>query len=617
LSLPQEAKVFTYSFGYDLTKALEDVDNQKLYRLFRPELRKRNPGEEVRGPHYVWWKGCRCPNPCHHLPYSLNFQGSKFSVRQGKRKRVIWDIFKFYQGKFVTALEDWKVGDQALYKRMKRMKDARSEFDKVYEESPQSIRAYCLEECACMAQLAHKLVDAHKAAGLELRSFYGAGSTASAMLKVMGIREQMKAPIPEMKMAVASAFFGGRFENSVVGPIREKVYNWDIASAYPYQITFLPCLLHGRWERSSKRKELTNCRTAVVQYSMRGRSKFEDWGPFPYRTQDGSICFPVESGGGWVWKDEYIEGEKLFPNVKFVESWNYYTDCDCQPFKKMPEYYRERVRIGKEGPGIVLKLGTNASFGKLAQSVGNAPYNNWIWAGMITSGCRAQILRALGQHKDRANMLMVATDGIYTREKLDMPAPRDTGTFGLEKPALGAWEGKEVDRGVFIARPGIYFPMNPTDDEIKQIRARGVGKMVVLKNWRMIVESFEKYGITQKIFIKKIERFCGAKSSISRSGEQGFEVYRRAGGDRKGELAYGEWVGRDVDMSFDPAPKRDGVNPDGQTLKVRRMGSELSCPYDRAEKSLESRELKALAEEILEQPNADFTEFDIGEERVD
>ena len=195
ISLPENSKVYTYSFNYDLTKLLQDLDNQRLYLLFRPEKR---PGPDSRkGPRPIFWNG-----------FSLNLQGTKFTLEYDSRKLVIWDIWKFYQSKFVGALEDWKVGSPALWERMSKMKAQRGTFDL---SELDAIRNYCFEECQCMAFLAHDLTRAHDAAGLKLTSFYGAGSSGGAMLKKMGILEKI-VPVPEeMELAVSQAFFGGRF----------------------------------------------------------------------------------------------------------------------------------------------------------------------------------------------------------------------------------------------------------------------------------------------------------------------------------------------------------------------------------------------------------------------
>jgi hypothetical protein len=623
LSLPSKrAKVFSYAFNYDLTKMLTDVDDEKLYKLFRPELRQRAGKEQIKGPKYVYWNG-----------YFLNLQGTKFTVKRGTKRIVIWDIFKFYQSKFVTALAAWKVGEKDRIANMTKMKDKRSEFEK---ETIEDIKKYCFEECRYMAELARKLIECHSQVGLKLRTLYGAGSSASAMLNVMDIRKKIVKAPDIMKEAIAMAFFGGRFENSVIGQIPGPVYNYDISSAYPYQLCFLPCLMHGHWEKTKSHAQMVESRIALVHYAIPIAHKDESWGPFPFRTEDGSICFPATSGGGWIWKDEYLQGEKLFPNVVFKEAWIYKCECDCQPFSKIPEYYVERLRIGKEGPGIVLKLGPNSCYGKLAQSVGMAPFNSWVWAGLITSGTRAQCLELLALHKDRSNLLMVATDGIKTRERLVTPTPRNTGTFDtidehgkkVYKP-LGGWEEKEEPKGVFIARPGIYFPMAPTLDELKEVKGRGIGKGTVLENWLLIIESYDKYRDTEVVHIKNLDKFCGAKSSISIAHKDGKPVYHRAQrqhidavrfiakqwGVKSTNISmtrnsYGQWVVRPVDMSFNPMPKRAAVNPDGVTLALRKMPKDLlSMPYNRAKISHDTLMLRAAAQEAIEQPDADLTDF--------
>jgi hypothetical protein len=631
ISLPRHRhKLFAYAFSYDLTKILTDVDNETLYKLFRPELRKRpDPKNERLGPYYMPWRGFR-----------LNYQAAKFTIIKGKRRVVIWDIFKFFQGKFVNAIKDWKVGNTELWERMQKMKDQREHFDKL---AYQEVQEYCFEECACMAELARKLTEAHIAAGLKLKSYYGAGSSASAMLDVMGIKEHLDSARStgdsqlhdnrELQHAVSSAFFGGRFENSIVGAAKKTVFSYDISSAYPYQLFFLPCLKHGMWELSSVRRDLEGSEvvSAIVHYQLDPKVKtderYNSWAPFPFRTEDGAICFPRNSGGGWVYLDEYRSGERLFPYVRFVEAWIYKCTCDCRPFAKIPAYYEERVRIGKEGPGIVIKLGCNSCYGKLAQSVGNAPYNSWLWAGMITSGTRAQFLDVLGLHQDMRNCLMVATDGTSSLERIACPIPRDTGTFQVfderdkvHKP-LGGWEEKVINRGVFLARPGIYFPLQPTAKELKDVRGRGVGKSVILQNYERIETAWNEISrnadYTKTIDVQNVSRFCGVKSSISVSGHDELRRYRRAAGEATeiGERpSYGQWIVRKVEMSFDPLPKRKCVEKDGRTLRLRRLPVDVeSTPYDRAVKSKEGLALAALELEVLEQPEGDLVEYGVGE----
>lgn len=588
LGLPQKAKLFAYSFRYDLTLILKDLPDDILYRLMRPELRQGK-----RGPMPVLWED-----------YKLNLVGTKFTVAKCSRRCRVWDIFKFFQSSFVNALKDWQIPEDAserkiVLDRMQEMKDARGDFENVDNAK---IQAYCLEECACLAQLAKKLTQAHETAGFELTNYYGAGSTAAAVLSQFGV-EYARDPGPiAMQQAVASAFFGGRFENSILGAVAGPVYSYDISSAYPYQLTQLPCLMHARWVHTVNRIDLDGARQAIVRYRL-ADSK-HPWGPFPFREADGTISYPAESGGGWVYLPEYLQGERQFSGVQFVEAWYMRQECQCKPlFARIPELYRERVRIGKEGPGIVIKLGMNSCYGKLAQSVGKPKYQSWLWAGMITSGCRAQILELLGLHQDPNNMLMVATDGVYSLERLITPIPCDTGTSDIGemknaqwiKKELGGWETKVINKGVFAARPGVYFPLNPTDDELKEVRARGVGKGLMLDQWPSVVAAYESGPVQCQqcdnpgwhAHLSKVPRFIGAITGTHLA--QGKAV--------RGDT-YGQWVDREIMLSLNPAPKRSLV--DGR-LELRRFPGLESVPYENA-LSEEATELKLTETEESEQP---------------
>ena len=541
---------------------LRDVDDKTLYLLFRPELRSVKRKQKP-----VQWEG-----------YSLNLTGTKFTIARGAKKRVIWDTFRFYQSRFTAACRTWGVNDDDL-DAMEAMKAKRGAFD---VESEQAVLDYCLSECRAMARLTYKLVTAHKAANLPLRSFYGAGSTASVLLKRMGINKVKRDGPEEAAPDFASAFFGGRFENRVSGPCPGRTWSYDISSAYPYQLFQLPCLECGTWERTTDRRALDGASAACVRYTLDPTDPDEAWGPLPFRCENGSIVFPRRArGGGWVWRSEFLAAERHFEGVGFREAWVYRTDCTHRPFQEIAAAYVERLKLGKEGAGIVLKLGCNSCYGKLAQSVGvSRPFRSIVWAGMTTAGTRSMLLDSIGMHRNRSDLLMVATDGIYTRQRLSFPAPVDTGTMTAHKKPLGGWEEKEVPRGVFAARPGIYFPLEAGDDDVAAFRARGIGRKELFDNFKAIMSAWERGA--HEIELGELVRFHGAKSSISvRQVDDGFEFHRSE--------RYGQWRTRPIRMSFNPLPKRGAILADG-TLTLRDMPDDVvSLPYKRALLSPEAR----------------------------
>jgi len=563
-------EVFSYAFGYDITKMLKDLPDSLLYRLVRPDERRQiysvkdgtMPAEEI-------WKDFR-----------LNWISSRFTVRRGKRngKRskergmIIWDVFKFFQSSFVNSLNTWKVTDEQTVAEIERMKKLRSEFR---SDDLEEIKGYCISECKNLAILVRKLKDAHEAAGLKLKSYYGAGSTATAVFANLGTKKLVKNEMPwskesipavgNMRSGVMRAFFGGRFENSVIGPIHETIYNYDISSAYPYQTVQLPCLVHGEWKLIADRSELDKYSHALVFYNLFAANN-QVWGPLPYRHADGTIIYPVTGGTGFCYLKEFKMAEKM--GAQFIAAWVLEQDCECIPFEGLPPLYNERQKLGKDGPGIVLKLGINAIYGKIAQSIGTALFNSWVWAGMITSGCRAQLLEALLLHEDPSNLLAVATDGIYTLERLTLPTPIETGTGSMGKP-LGGWEEKIIEGGMFFARPGVNFSLDNSTD-VKLARGRGYGRSVITTHAEAIQRSFAN-GETAHIF-PNVQRFHSIKSSISRSynTEMKCNTYNRA--DR-----FGEWTEESMKLSFSAGPKRREI--EGNRLLPWKLSGGLSSEY--------------------------------------
>ena len=369
LSLPSHAQLFAYSFNYDLTKILEGVDDATLYALARPEDRQRVGADAARGPTPVLYAG-----------FWLNLQGTKFTVARDGWRATVWDIFKFYGTKFVTALTEWKIGTEAQRAKMQVMKEKRGAFDK---EDPDAVEAYCLDECGCMAEAAAKLIAAHDAVGLTLKTFYGAGSTGGALLKKIGILEQIRPVLPSMALAVACAFFGGRFENSASARSASTSGTTTFPARTRTRWAFLPCLAHGHWVKTTARRDLDGAQHALVEYGFGGRiadAEAVSWGPFPFREADGSICFPHVSGGGWVYLREFLAGERLFPHVRMRQAWVYVCECDCQASSRRSPFTTCIGRWWERTPG-------QASRSSWA-SIPGMGRSRRVWATRFsTSGC--------------------------------------------------------------------------------------------------------------------------------------------------------------------------------------------------------------------------------------
>jgi hypothetical protein len=684
LAIPKNTLKFGYMTSYDITKWLEMMPDEDKYRLLRPDTRRVKFCKDCGKSWSLQDKTCRhcgCEasreqsDPVRYNGRTYDFFNGAFHVRgdwqpgdvfKGTSGRwgastKIWDCIRFFGCSFHQAITDWKAGNEEQWDRIKAMKDKRGSFS---EEKPADIMKYCQEECMLLAQMMRKVVEGHENAGWKLKAFYGAGSTGKAMLEANGVKE-FKGPrlkdLPEgLRLAIMSSFFGGRFENSFVGTMKRSVWSKDIASAYPYAMVYLPCLACGTWrhvEGKGLLEEINRASLACVRFEVKPVSEEERqkmaWAPLPFRDESGSICYPVNFQG-WAWKPEIVQALLGWPGLVAIhEAWVYDKRCEHEPFAFMPDVYRRRVAIGKEGPGLVLKLGANAGYGVTAQSIGeDPPFQQWIWAGNITSTCRAQALECIRVPIDRWSILTIATDGITSTEDFRVPIPKETGTRGCRAPPskkfpegeikepLGGWETEIIPEGMFVAKPGMYFRL---DTDIKKLRARGIGRRELFENKDRLIAEFNRWDRRDFKFSVKVNsrRFYGAKSTIyARSrcdacnvswagvperccpqcGAVGgkFEAKRQTQitditlRDEGRKDVYGTWGERVIDIRFDPYPKRERVVGQGEwsRLFVRDVEGRSSAPYH-GQKTPEVLNMLPEAEMLLEQPDVDDDIFEI------
>lgn len=596
LTLPRKALLVGFSLGYDRTKWVESWPDERVWRLMRPEERKAEDGQ---------------PMPVEHNGYRVNLVSTRMTVKRVEdgEHRAVWDVWKFFQSSFVSAMTKWDVGAESERAFIAKQKDRRGAFRGIGKREER----YCQDECRLLAMLTEKLLLAHEEAGLKLRSYYGPGSTAASLLAEMGA-ERQKAHVPKgMALAVACAYFGGRFECSRVGPQvpTELItlpdgrrvpgfFAYDIASAYPYATTQLPCLdaRHGKWvRRKNGRLKDRHSIATLVRFEVRPSKRANPaWGPLPHRTPSGDILFPLESAGGWAWVGEFKAARKLHPGVTALETWTWKPTCTCGPpfAERVRELFELRKEWGKSAKGMVLKLALNSLYGKSAQRQGSGRFRCMVRAGLITSLTRAKLLHAVSLAKDPWDILELATDSVLSRT----PLP---GLGAVQKsPALGDWEEKPWEGGAFLMRPGVRFPILP-DAEAASTAARGVGMKTIHKNRARIVRLWEKAPM-ESVTLATPSFFHGAKLSV----RAGWGEVTDDGRDPKWTRApeYGRWTEETRTLSYKPTPKRAAVNPD-YSLEPHRLPRSKGCesvPYGVAGRSVIGDELEAMRELEEEQP---------------
>lgn len=440
-----------FAFGYDVTMILRDLSAGQAKRLLQP----KRLGEGF-SP-YVWYKNFNID----YLPKQY-FKVCRVKIERtpdGRERRtiikgstrIIYETFGFFQKSFVKVIKEFKVGTPETRQAIAESKARRSEFTSIGQVE----RDYCALECDHLSELMGKLRDYCTTAGIVPRTWNGAGKLAGALhaLHNTPTAESVASLVPAtLGQFAGMGYYGGRFEVSRIGNIREPVYEYDIRSAYPDSMRRLPCLLHGTWKRLDA-KELANFRSrpdrlyiaACTFKACRDASgDVSHFGGLPIRSKEGHLYWPAQ-GGGIYWSPEIESAERLGFLVRLNHGWGYEKHCDCCPFDWIEPLYDYRRSIGSSGPGYPIKLGINSLYGLTAQRKGNGKYTNMIWAGLITALTRAKLNDAIAINPK--SIVMVATDAVYSLSPI----------VGLDCDAkLGCWEANRLE-GLFIVQPGLYW----------------------------------------------------------------------------------------------------------------------------------------------------------------
>lgn len=492
--------------------------------------------------------------------YAVQYRARKsFSLRRGKPKYgnvagkltrldsatgvVLWDVFGFFQSTFVEACEKYLGVDYPELEFIREQKQRRQQFT---VDELADIERYCLLECRTLEALMIKLREYLEVAELPIKRWDGAGACAAALLQREKILDHKRDCMAAVNDAAQYAYAGGRMELARYGHApNTPVYHYDINSAYPTAMCRLPSLRSGEFIRGEGSYQIG------LPFSLyRIRFRFNDcvMYPFFWRADNCSIYYPQE-GEGWYWQPEVEAAREamkqgiLSGDMTILESFHFVAKSSVSPFAFLPRLYEQRKQWKAEGIGAekVLKLAINSLYGKTAQQAGGERtggpprYHQLEWAGYVTSYTRAMLYRAMLPALADRQIIMCATDGIYSL--VPLPAL----TLGDK---LGQWEFAEHS-GITVVQSGVYW----THDKDGQPRAfcRGFDRGSlhideIVKQWRRKKSSYDA----------SLTRFVTMGSALA--GRESFKRWR-------------EWrtVPRILSLTTEYTKRFDELDPDEWT----------------------------------------------------
>jgi DNA polymerase type B, organellar and viral len=463
----------SFSFGYDVAQLCVDLPYEKAWEVQHGKRYGDKDNTDVRpnSRRIVYWRNYGIQYLKGKALSLWSFDGSDLRRSTATKRIRIFDVFGFFQASFLKSIRSMpNVASKSEYEIIEKGKSERGEF---YHSNLTEIKNYTRHELIVLCRMMSQLRQAMASQNMHPIAWYGAGSIAQALMKRENIRPHLgdvrATDINEAQRMAHYAFFGGRIELIKQGCTHDRLYGADLSSAYPAAATEVSSMAGGVFvvkKSSSNLKQFDSLSLVKLRASFAPGMPFY---PLPYRTPIGSIVFPRETYGIYMVEEALAAidfAEKFGGSIDIETVWKFEPANDIKPFAFLKEMFDFRASLSREDiTQIVIKLGMNAIYGKLAQSIGSfgktpALASPWI-AAYITAHTRALLLRAAMRKPDA--IVMLATDGIVSTESLHLPTPA--------AKTLGAWECAELPQGGVFVQSGVYTIS--TDDGSWITKSRG------------------------------------------------------------------------------------------------------------------------------------------------
>lgn len=228
-----------------------------------------------------------------------------------------------------------------------------------------------------------------------------------------------------------NSYFGGRFELIKRG-FFDKVYSYDIKSAYPYQMANLIDFNLGEWKETEK----IHSNAYEGFYYCEIETKEAYFSPIVYKIHDLNL-YPNGKFKQYLIKSEIDFINNNFDNtsIKIIKGYEFYPKELKYPLKDEIEFlYKWKESEKDEDIRYVVKIILNSLYGKTIQTVGDGHRTgklfNPIYASIITAKTRIKLLDLALQNP--SEIIMFSTDGVHTTKPFKVPKSPKLGDFGKD-----------------------------------------------------------------------------------------------------------------------------------------------------------------------------------------
>jgi len=364
-----------------------------------------------------------------YLDYVITIIPRKcLTIRKGKNTATFYDMYNFYMGSL----------DYNAKKYLGEQKDdiETKKFSEEYvDQNYCSIALYCIQDAILVQKLGELLIHKFESLGVYPRKLYSTAYISYQYFrqntKYVTVKRFWDTDKKLLEFALRS-YNGGKFEVTQKGC--DYYYEYDIVSAYPYEIANLIDITYSRviWDQ----KYHKYARYGFLHVKM--KIPVEVYSPVAIQTTGVNI-YPVGEIEKIITMTEYEYLIAQGADITIIEAVWLHVDKSFKPYQKeiikLAEMKHNFKRENNELDYHTVKIIMNSLYGKFCQLIDMGDYAkasacwNPIYAAVITANVRTKISEYQQKYP---HVVAVHTDSIITTKPLELSKEGQLGDMVYE-----------------------------------------------------------------------------------------------------------------------------------------------------------------------------------------
>ena len=362
------------------------------------------------------------------------------SIRKDKNTVHIYDMLNFYEMSLANA-------SKKFLGKSKRDIDVSLFTPDYVKKHWKAIAEYCVHDAVLVKELSGVLIDIFESFGVYPQKLYSVAYISYQYFRNTCAWVHVKRYWNKYKEVLDFAmqsYNGGKFEVTCKGS--GYYYEYDIVSAYPYEISNLVDIRDARIITSIEYEK--DAIYGFIDCTMKIPARV--FSPIALKKRIVNF-YPVGTFRKVITKTEYDYLIEQGSDIKIHKAYWLMKKSITYPYKYQIEKlmeFKDRFKADKKAIEYhTMKFFLNSFYGKFVQLINKGSYykagSSWnpIYGSIITANCRTRISALQQKHPE---IIAVHTDSIISTKPLDFPASGPLGQFVSENEGEGIILGSGI-----------------------------------------------------------------------------------------------------------------------------------------------------------------------------